>query len=244
MASAASASTSNTLPMRVTRTAAARGFSGLQLLQEQEAGVVMRWCDLPSDLFGHILPRLPSCRDRVHLSAVCRHWRACARRHSPRLPVRVTRTARGTHVVHVRGFSRLHEQQFARGGFVESPAFAVAGLHWAIRIRSYYPAAGCSDGDGEHGHLGVFVMLLTEGVVARAYVGLLRLDQTTGLSDTVIWDHHPTRFDAAASAYRCDMMGTGGIKGTGFVRGDCLKIECVLEVCSTAACRRRDRRLK
>jgi hypothetical protein len=142
--------------------------------------------------------------------------------------MRVTRTARGTHVVHVRGVSRLQEQQCVRG-FVDSPAFAVAGLHWAIRIR-YYPGP-----DGERGHVGVFVMLLTEGVVARAYVGLLLLDQTSGLPDTVIWDQRPTRFDAASADW-CT-RGTAKIAmrseliGSGFVRGDCLKIECVIDVC-------------
>ncbi|CAD6333123.1 unnamed protein product [Miscanthus lutarioriparius] len=139
--------------------------------------------------------------------------------------------------LHVRGFSRLQEEQCG-GGFVDSPAFAVAGLHWAIR---YYP--GSDDGDGERGHVGTFVRLLTEGVVARASVGLLLLDQTNGLADALIWDEHRTLFDAAASADSCT-RGTGKLatrselKGSRFVRGDCLMIECVLDdVC-------RDNRLK
>ena len=192
MASAAS----TTSKMRVTRTTA----RGLSRLQEQEGGV-LSWCDLPSDLYSQILRRLPSRRDRVRLSAVCRHWRVCAWQNLPRvcqiLPMRVTKTVRGTHVLHVRGFSRLQEEQCG-GGFVDSPAFAVAGLHWAIR---YYPGSdGC---DGERGHVGAFVRLLTEGVVVRGYVGLLLLDQTTGLAGTVIiWDRRRTRFDAARSCTR------------------------------------------
>jgi hypothetical protein len=62
---------------------------------------------------------------------------------SSTLPMRVTRTARGTHVVHVRGFSRLQEQQCGVGCFVHLPPFAVAGLDWAIR---YSP--GSDDGEG------------------------------------------------------------------------------------------------
>jgi hypothetical protein len=75
-------------------------------------------------------------------------------------------------------------------------------------------------------------MLLTEGVVARAYVGLLLLDQTTGIPDTVIWDQFPTRTDAASVDWCTAKIATRSeLKGPGFVRGDCLKIECVIDVC-------------
>ncbi|CAO2201473.1 unnamed protein product [Urochloa humidicola] len=45
------------------------------------------WEELPEDLLGQVLKRLPSLADRVRLRAVCRPWRsgAAARRH-PRLP--------------------------------------------------------------------------------------------------------------------------------------------------------------
>ena len=224
----------------------------------------MSWCDLPSDQLGQILRRLSSCKDAVHLSAVYRHWRVCARQHSPRrrcqilLPMRVTRTARGTRVVHVRGFSTLQEQhlplcqpsrppkallpeppaaatvvvehrrrrQQCVDGFVDSPAFAAGGLDWAIR---YYP--GSDGGDGERGHVGAFVRLLTKGAVARAHVCLLLLDQTTGLAGKVIWDERRRTLFDAASADRCT-RGNGklatrsDLKRSGFVRGDCLKLEC------------------
>ncbi|XP_066351248.1 BTB/POZ and MATH domain-containing protein 4-like [Miscanthus floridulus] len=148
--------------------------------------------------------------------------------------MRVTRTARGTHVAHVRGVSRLQEQQcgVGGGGFVDSPAFAVAGLRSTGPSESDTTRPGS---DGEHGHVGIFVMLLTEGVVAPAYVGLLLLDQTSGLPDTVIWDQRPTRFDATSADW-CT-RGTGQLatrselKGSRFVRGDCLRIECVIDVC-------------
>ena len=104
--------------------------------------------------------------------------------------------------------------------------FAVAGLHWAIR---YYP--GSDGGDGERGHVGVFVRLLTKGAVARAHVCLLLLDQTTGLAGKVIWDERRRTLFDAASADRCT-RGSGklatrsDLKRSGFVRGDCLKLEC------------------
>ncbi|CAO2201471.1 unnamed protein product [Urochloa humidicola] len=45
------------------------------------------WEELPADLLGQVVKRLPSLADRVRLCAVCRPWRsgAAARRH-PRLP--------------------------------------------------------------------------------------------------------------------------------------------------------------
>ncbi|XP_052137844.1 uncharacterized protein LOC127756538 [Oryza glaberrima] len=45
------------------------------------------WGDLPADLLGLVLLRLPSLPDRVRLRAVCRSWRAgAARGRHPRLP--------------------------------------------------------------------------------------------------------------------------------------------------------------
>jgi hypothetical protein len=81
---------------------------------------------------------------------------------SSTLPMRLTRTARGTHVVHVRVFSRLQEQQCGVGGFVHLPPFAVAGLDWAIR---YYPGSDDGDHDEENGQVGVFVELQTEALL-------------------------------------------------------------------------------
>jgi hypothetical protein len=65
-------------------------------------------------------------------------------------------------------------------------------------------------------------------------VRLLLLDQTTGLANTVIWDEDPTLFDAASvdstwGTY--DVAARSVLRKSGFVRGDCLKIECVVDVC-------------
>lgn len=174
--------------------------------------------------------------------------------------MRVTRTARGTRVVHVRGFSTLQEQhlplcqpsrppkallpeppaaatvvehrrrrQQCVDGFVDSPAFAAGGLDWAIR---YYPGSdGGGGGDGHCGHVGVFVRLLTEGAAARAHIRLLLLDQATGLAGKVIWDERRRTLFDAASADRCTrgtakLATRSDLKRSGFVRGDCLKLEC------------------
>ncbi|KAL6662113.1 hypothetical protein ACP70R_001497 [Stipagrostis hirtigluma subsp. patula] len=51
------------------------------------AALPSSWAELPEDILGQVLLRLPSLDDRVRLRAVCRPWRAgaAARRH-PRLP--------------------------------------------------------------------------------------------------------------------------------------------------------------
>uniref|UniRef100_A0A0A8ZG24 KIB1-4 beta-propeller domain-containing protein n=1 Tax=Arundo donax TaxID=35708 RepID=A0A0A8ZG24_ARUDO len=52
---------------------------------EMAAAAPSSWEDLPPDLLGLVLLRLPSLVDRVHLRAVCRPWRAGA--HAKRQPV-------------------------------------------------------------------------------------------------------------------------------------------------------------
>ncbi|KAL6646455.1 hypothetical protein ACP70R_018063 [Stipagrostis hirtigluma subsp. patula] len=51
------------------------------------AALPSSWAELPEDILGQVLLRLPALDDRVRLRAVCRPWRAgaAARRH-PRLP--------------------------------------------------------------------------------------------------------------------------------------------------------------
>jgi hypothetical protein len=44
------------------------------------------WSDLPVDLAGLVLRRLPSLADRVCFGSVCRHWRHAARQQAPVLP--------------------------------------------------------------------------------------------------------------------------------------------------------------
>ncbi|CAL5002584.1 unnamed protein product [Urochloa decumbens] len=44
------------------------------------------WEDLPADLIGLVLLRLPSLADRVRLRASCRPWRAAAKQMKPPLP--------------------------------------------------------------------------------------------------------------------------------------------------------------
>ncbi|CAL5011948.1 unnamed protein product [Urochloa decumbens] len=45
------------------------------------------WEDLPADLIGLVLLRLPSLADRVRLRAACRPWRAAAKQMKPSLPL-------------------------------------------------------------------------------------------------------------------------------------------------------------
>uniref|UniRef100_A0A0E0MP69 DUF295 domain-containing protein n=1 Tax=Oryza punctata TaxID=4537 RepID=A0A0E0MP69_ORYPU len=51
------------------------------------AAVESPWPELPKDLIGEVLLRLPSLADRVRLRAVCRPWRAGAKRRGQALPL-------------------------------------------------------------------------------------------------------------------------------------------------------------
>jgi hypothetical protein len=44
------------------------------------------WSDLPPELAGLVLCRLPFLADRVHFGSVCRHWRHAVRQQAPALP--------------------------------------------------------------------------------------------------------------------------------------------------------------
>ncbi|XP_039842408.1 probable F-box protein At4g22060 isoform X3 [Panicum virgatum] len=52
-----------------------------------KAAESLSWSDLPSELLGLVLERLPSLADRVRLRAVCQPWRSNARLQSPSPPL-------------------------------------------------------------------------------------------------------------------------------------------------------------
>jgi len=52
-----------------------------------KAAESLSWSDLPSELLGLVLERLPSLADRVRLRAVCQPWRSNARLKSPSPPL-------------------------------------------------------------------------------------------------------------------------------------------------------------
>ncbi|KAF7101963.1 hypothetical protein CFC21_103164 [Triticum aestivum] len=149
----------------------------------------------------------------------------------------ITKTARGTHVLDIHGFSGLRKKQCDVDGFLYSPTFTVSGLDWAVR---YYP-----DGDNHHAggnsessdHVAAFVELVTEGAAAWARVGFGLVDQTTGETVPLFREKDPILFDAS-SEDTCT-WGTGELArrrhlhaGSRYVLGDRLKIECGIDVCS------------
>ncbi|KAI4972592.1 hypothetical protein ZWY2020_003517 [Hordeum vulgare] len=146
------------------------------------------------------------------------------------------KTARGTHVLDIHGFSSVRKKQCDADGFLYSPTFTVGGLDWAVR---YYP-----DGDTHHAggnsersdYVAAFVELVTEGAVAWARVGFGLVDQTTGETVPLFREKDPILFEAS-SEDTCT-WGTGELArrshlhaGSRYVLGDRLKIECVINVC-------------
>ncbi|KAK3122636.1 hypothetical protein QOZ80_8AG0616180 [Eleusine coracana subsp. coracana] len=105
-------------------------------------------------------------------------------------------------VVHVRSFSKPRWQDGDKYGSVASPAFTVGGLDWVLR---YHPG-----GDDSAGHVTAFVELATDGATAWAYVGIRLLDHTTG----------------RPRPRPCELQRSGYVSND-----DCLKIECVIDVC-------------
>lgn len=144
--------------------------------------------------------------------------------------MQVTPTSRGTHVVYVRNFSTLRREHCGEDGSVNSPAFTVGGLHWVLR---YYPDGDCEEAAG---HVSAYVELETDGAAAWAYVGLLILNQATGLLTTAFFDEDPSLFDASSEQTRGWGASTLALRGELLASGhvgddDCLTIECVIHVC-------------
>uniref|UniRef100_A0A0E0LQW1 BTB domain-containing protein n=1 Tax=Oryza punctata TaxID=4537 RepID=A0A0E0LQW1_ORYPU len=134
----------------------------------------------------------------------------------------------GTYVLDVHGFSGLRRQHCG-GGCVVSPTFTVAGFDWAIR---YHPEG---DTDEVTGDVAVFVVLVTMDAAAWAHVEFRLLDQTAGEMVTFFGEKDPILFDSGSEDL--STWGTGELAtrsfldGSPYVAGDCLKIECALDVC-------------
>lgn len=120
------------------------------------------------------------------------------------LPTKVTKTRRGTHVVHVRSFSKLRKEQCEYDGSIASPVLTIGGLDWILR---YYPDCD-SYCDESAGHVTAFVELVTEDAAAWAHVGISILDQTTGQAKAAIWG--PTRIRSCCTRPACRMAAAGG----------------------------------
>ncbi|OEL36064.1 hypothetical protein BAE44_0002916 [Dichanthelium oligosanthes] len=110
-------------------------------------------------------------------------------------------------------------------GDLRSAVFMVAGLDWTITV----------DPD-EEGYVGVYVELLTKGAAAWAYVRIGLVNWTTGQADTFFSREDPAMLDAGSEDL-CD-FGTSmltswmkDLQGSRYLRGDCLKIECTVDVC-------------
>ncbi|KAF0900526.1 hypothetical protein E2562_032122 [Oryza meyeriana var. granulata] len=148
---------------------------------------------------------------------------------SSMLPARVTELASGTYVLDVHGFSSLRKQHCGADGFVVSPTFTVAGLDWAVR---YHPEG---DAHEENGYVAVFVVLVTKDAAAWAHVDFRLLNQTTDKTVSFFMEKDTILFDSGSEDL--STWGTGELatksflEGSPYVAGDCLKIECVLDVC-------------
>ncbi|KAL6842306.1 hypothetical protein ACP4OV_027954 [Aristida adscensionis] len=125
------------------------------------------------------------------------------------------RTARGTHVFEVAGFSLL--RGLGAGKFVSSPAFAVGGHTWCVR---YYP-----DGDGS----------------GDAAYDLGPIDPITGASPSVLRKRRaPVVFDTVGASTRAygwgtnKFMKTTDLEASVFLHDDRLAIKCDVTVIKEA----------
>jgi hypothetical protein len=146
-------------------------------------------------------------------------------------PLRVTATGFATHVVEVHDFSKLRKKHRGDTGYVCSETFTVDGLDWMI----YCHPGGVGD---EQGYMAAFLELVTEGVAVWAHFSLGLVDWATGCAaDAFLSNEDPVLFDAGnddccnwgtdkLASWRKDLRGSRR-----YLRRDCLRIECVIDIC-------------
>ncbi|CAL5007384.1 unnamed protein product [Urochloa decumbens] len=130
-------------------------------------------------------------------------------------------TARGTHSFKIAGHS-LHKG-LGVGNCIDSGTFSVGGHKWRIR---YYP-----DGFKEESkeYVAVFLKIVSEGVDVRVIFDFRLVNQTTGLSSSVL-----SSSTVYSDAKRCwgieKFMSRSKLEVPQFLRDDCLVIECDVTV--------------
>ncbi|RCV29512.1 hypothetical protein SETIT_6G019700v2 [Setaria italica] len=135
-------------------------------------------------------------------------------------------TARGRHVFQIEGYT-LH-RGLGVGKFIQSAAFAVGGYSWCIRC---YPDGASEDAKG---YVSVFLRLVSRNAKVRALYKIRLIGQKTGLSPAPCASGREV-FDTMNSGEavwgtNLFMKASGLEASAGYLRDDCLVIECDVTV--------------
>ncbi|KAE8808639.1 TD and POZ domain-containing protein 4 [Hordeum vulgare] len=135
--------------------------------------------------------------------------------------------AEATHVFDILGYSKLRGMGNKPESYIRSGIFAVGGYEWAIR---FYP-----DGNGKESqdYISVYVELLSKSTKVRASCDLKLMDHCTGLSSSM-HKTEPRIFNSgdvtAFAPQTSEFQRRSDIEGSSYLKGDHLKIECIVTV--------------